>query len=89
VRDGTALDVSGIARFSRSGKVTIAKGHNSATVTVASGIGTGSIILATLQGPAGVGNHIRWAKRTGATTFQVMLTKSAASKVSCGWFIIG
>ncbi len=87
---GTALDVIGVAKFSRSGKITIPKGQKSATVTLQNGaIATTAIILATLQGSAGVGNHIRWAKRQSATKFQVILTKAASVNVSCGWFIIG
>jgi hypothetical protein len=85
---GTALRVEGKAQFSRSGKATISKGHASKTVTGLSNITTDSIILVTLQGSAGVGNHVRWAKRLSSTSFQVMLTKAASINVTFGWLIL-
>jgi hypothetical protein len=85
---GTALKVEGRAKFSRSGRAYISKGHLTATVTVPSGVDAGSIILVTLQGSAGVGNHVRYAKRLTSTTFQVMLTKAASVKVAFGWMIL-
>jgi hypothetical protein len=85
---GTALRVDGRTKFSRSGRAYVSKGHLTATVTVPSGVDAGSIILVTLQGSAGVGNHVRYAKRLSSTTFQVMLTKAASVKVAFGWMIL-
>ena len=85
---GVALKVEGKASFSRSGKATISKGHASKTVSGLNNITTGSIILVTLQGSAGSGNHVRWAKRLSATSFQVVLTKAASVNVTFGWLIL-
>ena len=46
--NGTALNVIGKARFSRSGVVTISAGTSSKTVTLA-GVTTASMIIATAQ----------------------------------------
>jgi hypothetical protein len=85
---GIALKVEGKAQFSRSGKATISKGHASRTVTGLNNITADSIILVTLQGSAGKGNHVRWAKRLSSTSFQVVLTKAAAVNVAFGWMIL-
>jgi hypothetical protein len=53
VSGGVALGVSGPAKFSLSGLVTIAAGATSATVTGVS-LRTGSLVLATVQNNAGV-----------------------------------
>ena len=45
---GTALQVAGRARFSRSGRATIAAGHKSVTITMA-GVTTSSYVIATPQ----------------------------------------
>jgi hypothetical protein len=85
---GTALRVEGKAGFSRSGKAAVARGHSTQTVTVASGVGTGSMILVTLQGSAGSGVVLRYAKRLSATTFQVALNKAATTTVTFAWMIV-
>jgi hypothetical protein len=85
---GTALRVNGVASFSRSGRGSISHGHAGTTVTVPSGVATGALILVTLQGSAGSGVYLRYAKRTTATTFQVVLNKTATSKVSFAWMIL-
>jgi hypothetical protein len=88
IAEGAALRVNGVAQFSRSGKATISKGHSSRTVSGLSNITADSIILVTLQGSPGTGNHVRWAKRLSGTSFQVMLTKAAAVNVTFGWLIL-
>jgi hypothetical protein len=85
---GVALQVDGPAAFSRSGKGAIQKGHASATVNVPSGVSTGALILVTLQGSAGTGRYVRYARRVSATSFRVYLSKSAAAKVYFAWFIL-
>lgn len=85
---GVALQVDGPAAFSRSGKGTILRGHASATVNVPSGVSTAALILVTLQGSAGSGRYVRYARRVSATSFRVYLSKSAAAKVYFAWFIL-
>jgi len=85
---GTALRVDGRAHFSRSGKATIAKGTAHKHVTVASGIGTGAMILVTLQGSAGTGRYVRYAKRASTTSFEVWLNTTSAYNVQFAWLII-
>ena len=85
---GTALRVNGVASFSRSGRKTILKGRSGATVTGLTNIGTGSLILVTLQGSAGTGNYVRYAQRVSDTSFKVALTKPASSTVSFAWLIL-
>jgi len=84
----TALRVNGAASFSRSGRATISKGHSTRTVTVPSGLKSSAMILVTLQGSAGTGNHVRYAKRISSTSFKIYLTKASAYTVSCAWMII-
>ena len=85
---GVALQVDGPAAFSRSGKGAILKGHATATVNVPSGVSTHALILVTLQGSAGTGRYVRYARRVSATSFRVYLSKSAAAKVYFAWFIL-
>jgi hypothetical protein len=85
---GVALQVDGPAAFSRSGKGAILRGHATATVNVPSGVSTGALILVTLQGSAGTGRYVRYARRVNATSFRVYLSKSAAAKVYFAWFIL-
>ena len=85
--DGTAIVVDGKARFSRSGLVTVTKGHSTKTVTVYSGVATTSRILVTMQGDGGSGVYLRYATRTGATTFKIVLTKAATKSVKFAWMI--
>ena len=85
---GVALKVQGKATFSRSGRKTILKGRSGATVTGLANIGTGSLILVTLQGSAGTGNHVRYAQRVSDTSFKVALTKPASNTVSFAWLVL-
>jgi hypothetical protein len=86
--NGTALQVIGPATFSRSGRGSIAKGHASVTVTGLTGLGTDALILVTLQGSAGSGVYLRYAKRLADTKFQVVLNKAASAKVYFAWMIL-
>ena len=89
--DGTALRVEGRATFSRSGRASVSKRHSTRTVTVASGgIASDALILVTLQASAGGGVYVRYARRTSATTFQVVLNKAATtSTATFAWIILG
>ena len=84
---GTGIVVEGKAKFSRSGLGTVSKGKSSKSVTVASGVATTSRILVTMQGDGGSGVYLRYATRTGATTFKIVLTKSAAKTVKFAWML--
>lgn len=86
--DGTALLVDGPVKFSRSGRGSISAGHSTATVTVSKDLATNVLVLATLQGSAGSGVYLRYAKRTGTRTFQVVLNKSATTKVYFAWMLL-
>jgi len=84
---GIGIVVEGKSKFSRSGLVTVTKGHSTKTVTVSSGVATTSRILVTLQGNGGSGVYLKYATRTSATTFKVYLTKSASKSVKFAWMI--
>jgi hypothetical protein len=86
--NGTALRVEGPATFSRSGLGTITRKHSTATVTVPTGLAEEALILVTLQGSAGTGVYLRYAKRVTSTKFQVVLSKAATAKVYFAWMIL-
>ena len=73
LRTGTALQVVGKAKFSRSGAVTVAAGRSSLAVPVA-GVTTASLVLATAQQRAGV--SVR-AAVAATDAFTVYLTGNA------------
>jgi hypothetical protein len=85
---GTALQVQGVATFSRSGSGSIAKGHSTTTVAGLTNIGTNALILVTLQGSPGSGVYLKYAKRLASTKFQVVLNKAATAKVYFAWMIL-
>ncbi|MDO8964921.1 MAG: hypothetical protein Q7W30_10590 [Coriobacteriia bacterium] len=85
---GTALKVEGKARFSRSGRASISKGAMTRTITGVANIGTDSLIMATLQGPAGTGVVIAYTQRISATSFRIVLNKAATRSALVAWFII-
>jgi hypothetical protein len=73
--NGTALNVNGKAKFSRSGTVTIAAGTSSRTVTLA-GVTTASMVLVTAQQNATV---FAKAAVPASGSFTIRLTGSAPS----------
>ena len=87
---GTALQVAGKAKFSRSGKATVLKGKSYADITVAGGLTTHSVIHATLQtyrtGVAIAAVRINYPS-TGKA--RIYLTKVASTTASTyvGWFV--
>jgi hypothetical protein len=72
---GTALQVNGKAKFSRSGLVTIPAGMASNTITL-SGVTTSSMVIATAQQSASV--HVK-AAVPAAGSFTIYLTGNAPS----------
>jgi hypothetical protein len=82
-----ALDVTGPARFSRSGKLTIPAGKASATKTGVSLTGA-SIVLVTPQNNV-AGTAVRSAvPNVAGSSFTVHLAKAVSSAVTIGWFIV-
>lgn len=87
VAGGTALSVSGVAHFSRSGTTTIAAGHLSVVV---SGVALGgtSLALATVQQTA-TGNAISSAVPNPSTSsITISLAKAAATNTRIAWFVV-
>ena len=84
----TALDVEGVAAFSRAGKGKIAKGKSFVNVTVPGGLVASALVLVTLQN-AGTGVLLWYARRISATAFTVRLNKAAATDTVFSWFVIG
>ncbi len=85
---GAAID--GTLNMTRSGRKRVSKGKSSVSVSVPSGVSTTANILCTLQNTAGSGVYVRYAKRTGATTFKIYLNKKATTKTAhVGWMILG
>jgi hypothetical protein len=83
----TALDVTGPAVFSRSGKLTIKAGHTSATKTGLT-LTAASLILATPQNDV-TGAAIRSAvPNAKAGSFTVHLVKPVTGQVTIAWFIV-
>jgi hypothetical protein len=85
---GTALGVIGKASFSRSGKVSLARRKSSIVVPVASGVSTSAMILVTLQGDAGSGVYVKYARRWSATSIKIQLNKKSIKASSIAWMIL-
>jgi hypothetical protein len=85
--DGTALDVQGVASFSRSGIVTVPQGVNRVTVTGVP-LSSASLILATVQQTAGAA----WARAVvpdvPAGAFTIVLNKTAPTAILVAWFVV-
>jgi len=84
---GYALQVEGLAVFSRSGKVTFSAGQASRTIT-GRAIIPSTLVVATIQGyAAGV-----WVAgvdlNTAAQSFTIKLNKAAPKALKVGWFIV-
>ena len=82
---GTALDVVGKAKFSRSGKVKMAKGATSYTKTVA-GVTTSSLIFAVLQSYRSGTYVAAVVPHTGY--FNVRLNKALSADTYVSWFVV-
>ena len=87
---GTALDVAGKARFSRSGKALIAKTKTYVDITVAGGLTASSVVHATLQTyRAGVAIAAVRLNYPVAGKARIYLTKvaSTTAATAVGWFV--
>lgn len=86
---GTALDVRGRAKFSRSGKATVLPGRTSVSVNVIGApLDSETLILATAQSPGSL--FVQSAVRTGANSFTINLNSAVPprGKVSVAWFVV-
>ena len=85
--NGTALDVQGVASFSRSGKLTIAAGTSSVTMSGIR-IDPSTLVLATLQQDR-PGVHVRSADpNPAADSFTIRLNKPVGSNTKVAWFLV-
>jgi hypothetical protein len=87
---GTALRVSGKARFSRSGKASVAAGRSYVDITVAGGLTSHSVVHATLQTyRSGVAVAAVRVNYPSAGKARIYLTKvaSASAGTYVGWLV--
>lgn len=82
---GTALYVSGKARFSRSGVISITSGHRSISKTL-SGVTTSSMIIAVAQNV--VSGVFVQAAVPGSGKFTIYLNKTVTATTRVAWFVI-
>ena len=87
ISDKYALDVDGANRFTQAGTTTVAAGTSAKTVSGLK-VGTGALVLATVQGaPSTV--MVASAKRVSATKIRIFLTGNApAGGVKVGFFVL-
>jgi hypothetical protein len=87
---GTALQVAGKAKFSRSGRATVLKGRNYVDITVDGGLTVNSMVHATLQTYRS-GVAIAAVRKNYPSTgkARIYLTKVASTTASTyvGWFV--
>jgi hypothetical protein len=80
----TALDVTGVTKFSRSGRTRVPTGAKSVTINVP--VGTG-YVLATLQAHK-AGLYVEGVQTT-PTGFTIWLSKATTGLADVAWFIVG
>ena len=80
----TALDVTGVTKFSRSGRTRVPTGAKSVTVNIP--VGTG-YVLATLQAHK-AGLYVEGVQTT-PTGFTIWLSKATTGLADVAWFIVG
>jgi hypothetical protein len=86
---GTALQVAGVATFSRSGTVTVAAGKSSVVVTQARLL-SASLVLANLQNLVKGVSIEAVVPNVSAGSFEIYLSKAvpAGDKAIIGWFVV-
>lgn len=82
-----ALQVAGRARFKQAGKATIAAATQAVNVPLGFTLAAGSLVVATLQGYAGAGIAVRYAKTVGTNKIRICLSKNASQNVDVAYFI--
>jgi hypothetical protein len=84
---GIALNVLGVAAFSRSGIATVKNGAKKVTVKLAP-ISVTSLVLATVQQSSG-GRSVKYVETDpGSNSFTIALDGRAAVDVSVAWFVL-
>jgi hypothetical protein len=84
---GTALQVSGVARFSRSGSAVVPAGSSHVTVSNVA-LTTGSLVLATIQ-QAAPGTAVSSAvPNLFSSSFVLTLTKAVSVNTKIAWFVV-
>jgi hypothetical protein len=87
---GTALQVEGTARFSRSGRTKVLAGHSSIDITVPGGLAGVPLIFANLMiyrtGVAVAAIRPNWPSAGKA---RIYLTKSVATAAYVSWLVVG
>ena len=83
---GTALDVRGKAKFTRSGRVTVPSGANHVTVTLA-GVTNGSMVLATVQ-QSGAFFVKNVALASGSFTIYLNKAPASPATVKVAYFVL-
>jgi hypothetical protein len=89
---GTALEVKGPARFSRSGRVLVPAGRSFADITVPGGLSTSkSVVIATIQtyrpGVAIAGVRLNYPS-TGKARIYLTKVASTAATTPVGWLVL-
>lgn len=87
---GTAIDIAGRARFSRSGRATVPKNRNYVDITVPGGFGSHSVIHATIQTyRSGVAVAAARKDYPSAGKARIYLTKvaSTSGNTYVGWLV--
>ena len=85
----TALEVSGVTKFSRSGKTTFSAGQSSKKITVPGGITAGSFAFADLQQDR-PGVLVRAVvPNTADSSITIVLNATVASTTAVGWMVVG
>jgi hypothetical protein len=87
---GTALYVDGKAKFSRSGRVSIAAGHRYADITPTGGLSGSPLIFATLQTYRS-GIYVAAARKNypSTGTFRIYLNKTVTATTYVAWHVLG
>jgi hypothetical protein len=86
---GRALDVSGKAHFSRSGRATITAGHRSVDVTVPGGLSGTSMAFANLRiYRSGTAVAAVRANYPSAGKIRIYLTRTMTSSTTVNWLVI-
>jgi hypothetical protein len=89
---GTALQVEGVAVFSRAGRASVAANATSVDVTVPGGLGANAFVIATLQTyRTGVWVTVARKNYPAAGKVRIYLNKVASTTTSTavGWMVIG
>jgi hypothetical protein len=85
---GTALSVTGKAKFNRSGVASIAAPAVSATVTVPGGLSTSALVLAVMQNAVAGVWVVSAVPNTSTGKATITLNKAPAGTAKVAWFVV-